>query len=210
MGSFQCLYWHTCFLLPTLMTLHSRGVLAVSSEVDWPRFTFQCNDSSWNCLFTMSQKMCLPFSNRSIKVRMRSSIVALRNVQSTYCLWLRARPELQGPGPLSERKNLQLTSREGPHNCTHTSLLLHLTPHSGSRPHIASLVQDHTVGLVRPAKDLIRPHSRHELNLMRPSRKWHLNSQRTAKLLSYRQRDVSLGILQVDFSLANNGHNWSR
>lgn len=192
------IYWNTCFLLPALMTLHSRGAPVVSSEVDWPRFTFQCNDSSWNCLFTMSQKICSHFGNSSIEVRMRPAIVALK-IGPIHLLSLinsRART-LRARSPIWA-KNLQLTSREGPHNCTHASLFLHLTPHSVGRPHIATLVQDHTGGLVRPAKDLIRPHSRHELDLMRPSRKWHRTANRkTPRLLS--ERCVSPGILLVLF-----------
>lgn len=48
-------------------------------EVDWPHFTFPCNESTWNHLFIMSPKVCSHFCNSGIEVRMRPSVVSLIN-----------------------------------------------------------------------------------------------------------------------------------
>lgn len=66
-------------------------------------------------------------------------------------------------------------------HCTYAPILLHLTPHFAGGPHIAMSVQDHTVGLIRPTKDLVRPHTRPEHDLMVPQRIHHLKLSRTAK-----------------------------
>lgn len=102
-----------------------------------------------------------------------------------------------------------MTSREGPHNCTHASILLHLTPHSAGGPHIATLVQDHTAGLVRLTKDLIRPHSRLDRDLMGTRRYWHLKplqNRKASQLLS--ENCGSLRILLFFFSPANDRRDW--
>lgn len=80
----------------------------------------------------------------------------------------------------SPSKNTKLLKWRTSH-CTYAPILLHLTPHFAGGPHIATSVQDHTVGLIRPTKDLVRPHTRPEYDLMGPQRVHHLKLSRTAK-----------------------------
>lgn len=83
----------------------------------------------------------------------------------------------QVPSPSKNTKPLKWRTS----HCTYAPILLHLTPHFAGGPHIATSVQDHTVGLIRPTKDLVRPHTRPKHDLMGPQRIHHLKLSRTAK-----------------------------
>lgn len=144
------------------------------------------------------KRVCSHFCNGGVEVRMRPIAISLIKGQSTSWLSLGADRVTRGlnckrPGPPSQQK----ASKRRPEKDLTTArtaarMRLHLTPHSAGRPHIAAPLQDHTAGLVRPTKDLVRPHSRLGRDLMGPWRSRHLKRLQTAEHLSYRRGTVTV------------------
>lgn len=126
-------------------------------EVDWPRFTFQRNDSTWNRLFIMSHKVCSHFCNGAVEVRMRPSIISLKNgqVQSTYWFSLGADRVTHG---LNCKGQVPYPSKNPPNDVQRRTSQLHVRANSptlnttfcwrtthrnaGPRPHSGSRMAD--------------------------------------------------------------------
>lgn len=184
-------------------------------EVEWPRFTFQSNDSTWNCLFIMSQKVCLHFCNSAIEVRTRPSIVALINghVQSTYCLWLGAERATEGQNIKGQVPYLRKTPPNDVrrrtsqlHPCVN-SLTLNTTfcwrtthCYAGARPHSGSRKADK-----RPRKTSQQSWAWFDGTLDKLAPETSAN-RKASQLLS--ESCGSLGILLALFSPANDRRVW--